>query len=59
MSSGASSTARYLGGAAGVALVIAIAAPAHPSGLIGGWNTAALVSGLLCALAAVIVARLR
>jgi hypothetical protein len=58
MSSGASNTARYLGGAAGVALVVAIDSGRGAHDLVGGWNTAALVSAGLCALGAVIVARL-
>jgi MFS family permease len=59
MSSGASNTARYLGGAAGVALVVAIDSGSGAHGLISGWNTAAVVSAALCAVGAVIVARLR
>ena len=61
MGSGANNTARYLGGAAGVALVVAIAAgrgsgAASGSALVSGWNTAALVSAGLCALGALIAA---
>lgn len=59
MSSGASNTARYLGGAAGVAMVAAIDSGSGASGFANGWDTAALVSALLCALGAAIVARLR
>jgi sugar phosphate permease len=61
MGSGASNTARYLGGAAGVALVVAIAsvhatgAGAGP-GLVRGWDTAALASAGLCAVGALIAA---
>jgi hypothetical protein len=56
MGSGANNTARYLGGAAGVALVISLASAGgqHPA---EGWNTAAAVSAGLCALGALIVAR--
>jgi hypothetical protein len=59
MGSGASNTARYLGGAAGVALVITLVASRGPERLISGWNTAALVSAGLCALGAVIVTACR
>jgi MFS family permease len=56
MGSGANNTARYLGGAAGVALVVTIASGADPNGLIHGWDLAALVSAGLCTLGALIVA---
>ena len=59
MGSGANNTARYLGGAAGVALVITIASSAGPTEPIHGWNNAALVSAGLCALGAAIVASCR
>jgi hypothetical protein len=59
MGSGANNTARYLGGAAGVALVVTIGSGAGPDGLIQGWNTAALVSAGLCAAGAVVVASCR
>ena len=59
MGSGANNTARYLGGAAGVALVITLASGAGESGLTHGWKVAALVSAGLCALGAVIVASCR
>ena len=55
MGSGANNTARYLGGAAGVALVVVLATghsgPAA-AGLIDGWNTAAIVCAGLCVIAA-------
>jgi MFS family permease len=56
MSSGASNTARYLGGAAGVALTVALATgdTSSRAGLISGWNVAALVGAGLIALGAVI-----
>jgi hypothetical protein len=54
MGSGANNTARYLGGAAGVALVVALGAGAGAGSLIRGWNTAALVSAALCAVGALI-----
>ncbi len=59
MGSGANNTARYLGGAAGVALVVSLAAGAGPAGLIHGWDVAALVSAVLCAIGALIVASCR
>jgi MFS family permease len=59
MGSGANNTARYLGGAAGVALIVTIASSASPTRLIDGWNNAALVSAGLCALGAAIVATCR
>jgi MFS family permease len=63
MGSGANNTARYLGGAAGVALVIALAAqgsgPARPAALVHGWNTAALVTAGLSAAGAAAVAMCR
>jgi MFS family permease len=59
MGSGANNTARYLGAAAGVALVITIASNADSNRLIDGWNTAALVSAGMCALGAAIVASCR
>ena len=59
MGSGANNTARYLGGAAGVALVVTIASAAGENEVIRGWNIAALVSASLCALGALIVASCR
>lgn len=59
MGSGANNTARYLGGAAGVALVVSIASDTGPNGLIHGWNVAALVSAGLCGLGALVVAGCR
>jgi hypothetical protein len=55
----ANNTARYLGGAAGIALVVTIASAAGADGLVEGWDQAALVSAGLCALGAVIVASCR
>jgi Na+/melibiose symporter-like transporter len=59
MGSGANNTARYVGGAAGVALVVAVisatgAGPADPRALVNGWNSAALVSAGLCAAGALV-----
>jgi hypothetical protein len=59
MGSGANNTARYLGGSAGVALVVALASGAGPGSLISGWNLAALVCAILCAGAALLSAALR
>jgi MFS family permease len=62
MGSGANNTARYLGGAAGVALVVALATGsggAGASGLLAGWNTAVVVCGTLCVVAALTVAACR
>ncbi len=60
MGSGANNTARYLGGAAGIALVVAlVAAGSDGSGAVGlmhGWNLAASVAFVLCLLAAMIAA---
>ena len=59
MGSGANNTARYLGGAAGAALIVSIASAGGVHGLIDGWNIAALVSAGLCALGVAIVASCR
>lgn len=62
MGSGASNTARYLGAAAGVAVVVAIIAAAGgpgTAGLIHGWNVAALVAAGLCLAGAVLAAACR
>jgi MFS family permease len=59
MGSGANNTARYLGGAAGAALIVSIASAGGAHGLIHGWNIAALVSAGLCALGVVTVASCR
>jgi MFS family permease len=48
--SGANNTARYLGGAAGVALVVAISTGAGGTDLVHGWSVAAGVSAGLCAI---------
>ncbi len=57
MGSGANNTARYLGGAAGVALVVALATAnetAGAAGLLRGWDTAATVCAVLCLVSSVI-----
>jgi MFS family permease len=56
MGSGANNTARYLGGAAGVAVVVSVASAAGTGSPVGGWNHAALVSAVLCGLGAAVVA---
>jgi hypothetical protein len=54
LGSGANNTARYLGGAAGIAIVVALAVPtsARPttSQFVAGWDTAASVCAVLCAM---------
>ena len=59
MGSGANNTARYLGGAAGAALIVSIASASGTHALIDGWNIAAFVSAGLSALGVVIVASCR
>ncbi len=62
MGSGANNTSRYLGGAAGVALVVVLATGHGGTGaaaLLAGWNTAVIVCGALCLLAALTVAACR
>ena len=61
MGSGANNTARYLGGAAGVALVIAVVSAAGGVGddatkLLHGWHDATLACAALCAIGALIAA---
>jgi MFS family permease len=59
MGSGANNTARYFGGAAGVALVVALASSSGPLHPVAGFHRAALVSAGLCLVGAVIAARCR
>lgn len=63
MGSGANNTARYLGAAVGVTLVVLITvsgAPAGtPAGLTSGWNTAALAGAALSAVGALAVVLIR
>ncbi len=62
MGSGANNTARYLGGAAGVALVVALATGSGSpgaAGLLQGWDTAAAVCAALCLISAVVAAACR
>jgi Major Facilitator Superfamily len=58
MGSGANNTARYLGGAAGVAVVVAVVSGSG-GGLVAGWNVAALVCAGLCFLGAFVAALCR
>lgn len=57
--SGANNTARYLGGAAGIALVVTIATTASGTSardaLVHGWNVAALVTAALSLVGALVI----
>ena len=61
MGSGANNTARYLGGAAGVALVAALVTGGSdaPAGLLSGYTTATVVCGALCVVGALVAAACR
>jgi MFS family permease len=63
MGSGANNTARYIGGAAGVALVVVVVSAAGgtagPGALVDGWNAATLVCAALCALGALVAVACR
>ena len=63
LGSGANNTARYLGGAAGIAIVVALAVPSSSrpttSQFVTGWDTAASVCAILCALGIVAALFLR
>jgi len=63
MGSGANNTARYLGAAVGVTLVVLVtvsgAPTGTPAGLTSGWNTAALAGALLSAAGALAVLLIR
>jgi hypothetical protein len=59
MGSGANNTARYLGGAAGVAVVVALVSAAGTGGdeatrLMHGWDVATLACAALCAAGALL-----
>jgi hypothetical protein len=61
MGSGANNTARYLGGAAGVAVVVALVSAAGTGGdeatrLVRGWDVATLACAALCAAGALLAA---
>jgi predicted MFS family arabinose efflux permease len=57
--SGVNNTARYVGSALGVTVVVVLAGHADPTALIIGWNLAALVTAGFSVLGAVIVAACR
>jgi len=62
LGSGANNTARYLGGAAGVALVAALVTGGQSTGaagLLSGYNTATIVCGTLCVVGALAAAACR
>jgi MFS family permease len=64
MGSGANNTARYLGGAAGVALVVAVVAAVGggagtPAQLVHGWNAVTLSCAGLCGAGAAVAAACR
>ena len=58
LGSGSNNTARYIGGAAGVALVVLLVSTGGsaeaPAQLVSGWDLATIVCGALCLLGAVI-----
>jgi MFS family permease len=57
MGSGANNTARYLGGAAGVALVVAVVTAGGGQGahaVVSGWDAATVVCAVLCAVGAAV-----
>jgi MFS family permease len=56
LGSGANNTARYLGGAAGVAVVFGLSHGSGPGELTHGWNHAASLSAGLCLVGALIAA---
>jgi hypothetical protein len=60
MGSGANNTARYMGAAVGVTLVVLLAGAGEPAGtpegLLAGWNQAAFVSAAVTVVGAVAVA---
>jgi MFS family permease len=59
MGSGANNTARYVGAAVGVTLVVLVVGAGTPEQLAGGWNAAALGAAAVSALGALAVAVLR
>jgi hypothetical protein len=63
MGSGANNTARYLGAAVGVTLVVLVAGAGSPAGtaagLLAGWNRAAVAGALVSLAGAVLVALIR
>jgi MFS family permease len=63
MGSGANNTARYMGAAVGVTLVVLVVGTGEPAGtpagLLAGWNTAAAGGAVVSAAAALLVALIR
>jgi len=59
MGSGANNTARYVGAAVGVTVVVLVVGTGTPEQLAGGWNAAAIGAAIVSALGALVVAALR
>jgi MFS family permease len=59
MGSGANNTARYVGAAVGVTVVVLVVGTGSPQQLVDGWNAAALGTAVVSALGALVVAALR
>jgi predicted MFS family arabinose efflux permease len=59
MGSGANNTARYLGAAVGVTLVVLVAGTGTPADLLAGWDRAALGGAAVALLGALLVALIR
>jgi hypothetical protein len=63
MGSGANNTARYIGAAVGVTLVVLVVGTGEPAGtpegLLAGWNTAAVGGAVVSAAGALLVALIR
>jgi MFS family permease len=59
MGSGANNTARYLGAAVGVTLVVLVVGSGSPADLLAGWDRAALGGAALSLLGALLVAVIR
>jgi MFS family permease len=59
MGSGANNTARYVGAAVGVTVVVLVVGTGSPQQLADGWNAAALGTAVISALGALVVAALR
>jgi MFS family permease len=59
MGSGANNTARYVGAAVGVTVVVLVVGTGSPQQLADGWNAAALGTAVVSALGALVVAALR
>ncbi len=55
MGSGANNTARYVGAAIGVTVVVLLAGRAEPAAMLAGWNTAVLVTAGFSLLGALVV----